>query len=215
MSSLLRLWSLFDKRGKVGLVSLLVGVLAGGVLEALAVGLILPFIGLLNDPSLIQRYPTILRFFSSLHLRSSQEILTAAGIGLLGLFVIKNLFLALLTSAQYRFVFDHQSMYSCLLLDKYMKAPWTFHLQRNTAELLRNVVTEVGLLFGNVVNPLITLFAELFVSLALITLLIIVDPLSSISAILLLGGVSYAFFRVIRKKTIKFGEDHRRNRFRR
>ena len=58
---------------------------------------------------------------------------------------LKNLFLAFLAWRQTRFAFGVQTQLSQRLFTAYLRQPYTFHLQRNSAQLIRNVIGEVGM----------------------------------------------------------------------
>ena len=65
------------------------------------------------------------------------------GVGLIGIYALKNAYLAGMYYLQFRFLFNKQYALASRLFQAYLQAPYPFHLQRNTAQLLRNVTAEV------------------------------------------------------------------------
>lgn len=205
----LRLLTVPERRQFAAMMMLLV--LCSG-LETLAVALFFPFLSLLQDPlgarSFLAAQPA-LAWAATL----SPSGLTLAGAsGLLGFFAAKNTLIYFSIVQQSRVVYGTQASFSGRLLSLYLNAPWPFHLRRNPAELLRNLTHDVSLLFGNVISPYISLMSEGLVTILILGLLLAVDPVTSILAIIALGGFAAAFYRVVKRKTDSLGRDQQRAR---
>lgn len=200
-----RIWSLFDgtqRRYAVGIFGLM---LVGAAFEALGIGLVMPFISLVSDPTKIEEMPWAADALAAVDITTGSGIVIAAGLILLAVFVLKNAFIALMYYAQYRFVFSNQVRLSRRLFDAYMNSPYSFHLDRNSAQLLRNVNEEVRQTFSKILIPMMTLGVELSVVVVLTALLIYVEPVVAPIAILSFGLISAGFYRIIRSKTVYFG----------
>lgn len=194
------------------MVLLLVATLAGAGLEVLGIGFVLPLISFMSDPATIANYPRLMELFGLFNVKTSREILVYSCFIGLGLFIVKNVYLSALMMFQFRVIYDKQASLSSQLLSAYLHSPWTLHLQRNTAELLRNVSHEVSLLFGNVLNPLTVLITEGLITLAITILLIAIEPVAASAALLFLGGVSLGFYRWIQVKCDSAGAEQQRYR---
>ena len=68
----------------------------------------------------------------------------------------------------------------------YLIKPYEFHLQRNTAELLRNIQEEVNRVFEYILVPCFWIITETSVVLFVASLLIIMEPMATILSALLL-----------------------------
>ncbi|RAL20521.1 ABC transporter ATP-binding protein [Lujinxingia litoralis] len=198
--------SLFDRRQRRQLGGLFALMLVGAGFEALGVGIVMPFISLLNDPTQAYQMPGAQTLLSSLGISSANGIVMAAGLTLLLTFVIKNAVLGLMYHLKFRFVFDNQVRLSRRLFGAYLYSPYAFHLHRNSAQLLRNVNEEVRLSFVHVVIPLLTLAVELMVVCVIALLLAAVEPLIAPVAMLSFGLVSYGFYRSVRQKSTRLGK---------
>ena len=202
-----QVWSLFEgpqKRRAIGLFFLM---LMGAGFEALGIGLIMPFIALVADPASVAQMPVVPQVMDAVGATSSQAIVITAGLGLLGVYIIKNAYLALMYYAQFRFVFSNQVRLSRRLFDAYLKSPYAFHLNRNSAQLLRNVNEEVRMTFVNVLIPLLTLGVELSVIFVIAALLIAVEPVVAPVAILTFAVISAGFYKSIRSQTVRLGKE--------
>lgn len=191
---------LFNKREKLQIGVTFLLILIGAGFETLGVGLIPPFVALLGNPEIIQKQRILSWFFTKSGSSSNQIFLLWASIILLGIYLLKNTYLAILTCWQYFFLYKKQVSLSSRLLQSYLYSPYTFHLQRNSAELVRNVTSEVPQIFANVLVPMLTLVTEVMVMSCLALLLVIVEPVSSAIAAVFLGAAIFGLNRTIRKQ---------------
>ena len=99
---------------------------------------------------------------------------------LLGGFVIKNTFLTILSWIQSKFIFDTQSDLATELLESYLAQPYTFHLQKNTAELINNLQVELNLFIVYMLSPSLLLLAEFLVVGGLVSLLFVFEPIGTL-----------------------------------
>ena len=190
---LLRLFSRRDKITAAGLVVLLV---AAAGLETLGIGLIVPFIALFSDPNLVitdPRFASVYRHFSL----TQREFVFASGIALLLLYVFKNAFLAGITHLQQRFTFWKQTRLARDLFSAYLRAPYVLHLHRNTAEIARNLTTEVNGVFVGIVSPLFALAAECLVCAAIVVFLLVIEPTITLVAVGVLGASAAVFYMLV------------------
>src|SRR6267142_2408389 len=95
---------------------------------------------------------------------------------------------------------------SIRLLGGYLNRPYTFHLQVNTADLIRNVHTEVSNVFNQSVIPLATLTSEAMVVIALLTLIVAADPLAASITFVLGGSVVYGLSSLLRGRLVRTGK---------
>ena len=61
-----------------------------------------------------------------------------------------------------------------------MERPYSFFLDKNSAELMKNTTGEVGVFVGQVLIPIAYLFTELAVVISLTTFLIYIEPFGTI-----------------------------------
>lgn len=192
-----KLLHLFGIREKVQACLLLGMMIVGAGLETLGIGLIFPFVGIISSPELMASYPLLAKTQSILGISSQQELLLAGGLALLGLYLFKNIFLAVLTYVQFRFIFDKQARVSAELFSAYLQAPYVFHLQRNSSELIRNFTTEISGLFTGIISPMFMLAAEITVLLAITIFLIVLEPGITLSLVAAIAFIALGFYFVM------------------
>jgi ABC-type multidrug transport system fused ATPase/permease subunit len=196
----------FNVRERWQLLGIFMLMLIGAGLETLSVSTIPAFVALLNQPEIIQSHQFLNWLYTLLGATSNHIFLLWLSLGLLVLFVGKNLYLSFLSYYQYQFLNQKQIALANRLLKAYLYAPYTFHLQRNTANLSLQLTSEVTKLFWNVLIPAMILVTELTVTTFLVVLLVVIEPFSSAIALFFLGGALYLFSRMARQTINRQGQ---------
>ena len=191
-----------ERRGALILLALM---LVGMTLETLCTGVVIPAIALMMQQDLATTYPQFQPLLAALGNPTQAELIVNVMLGLVAIYLLKNLFLAFLAWRQTRFAFGVQVQLSQRLFTAYLRQPYTFHLQRNSAQLIRNVTGEVGMFTDAIVNSL-NIATEFLVLLGISALLLTVEPAGTLIAVLVLGGAALAFHHGMRNRIVRWGE---------
>ena len=105
-----------------------------------------------------------------------------------GIYLFKNVILAFILWFQNGFLFSLKARLSQQLFRAYLNKPFAFHLDNNSAPLIRNAFGEVGTIVGAGVQPILYLIAEGLVVAGILSVLVLVNPM----AMLITGGVVLA-----------------------
>ncbi len=161
----------------------------GAFLEAVSIGLILPFIAVLRNTDLVLGFAPARKLLVLLgvNIHTPLQILVAVGLGLIGAFVLKSIYLIFLLRAQYRYIFAVYLRLSRRLLTGFLDAPYTFHLQRNSAELVKVTTESVHRFASGFLLSLMVLLGELVLVLAFSILLLFIRPMAMVAAVLIVG----------------------------
>ncbi|MNJ96138.1 Lipid A export ATP-binding/permease protein MsbA [compost metagenome] len=204
MSTFSKIYNLLTPAERRGALVLFALMIVGMLLETLGIGLIIPAITVMMQGDIAVRYPVLTSLFGFSEGASQAGLVIAAMLGLVGVFFVKNFFLAFLIWKQTYFSFDVQANLSQRLFAIYLRQPYTFHLQRNSAELVRNVTGEVGI-FTGVLTSALMLLTELLVLIGIALLLLFVEPLGALIVALVLGGAAWIFHRMTRESITRWG----------
>jgi ABC-type multidrug transport system fused ATPase/permease subunit len=185
--------------------------LAVAVLEVAAVGMLPAFLAALTEPRLLFERAG-LRNLEFLGAATDDEIVIAFGAAVAAFFVLKNLFIASVAWFQAAFVANKQATLSARLLSAYVHQPYTYHLQRNSSDLVANATGVVFNIFSGVVLPAAIVLTESIVVVLVTCLLLLVNPVVSLLAIGLTGGLSFAFYSLFRTRLRRIGEHQHRDR---
>jgi ABC-type multidrug transport system fused ATPase/permease subunit len=169
-------------------------ILVMAFLDMLGVASILPFMAVLANPELVQTNALLNTAFttsSHIGIYTTEQFLFALGVLVFILLVTSLAFKALTTYAQTRFALMREYSIGKRLVEGYLHQPYSWFLNRHSADLGKTILSEVGTVIGNGMIPLMTLMAQGTVALALLILLLVVDPLLALSVGVVLG-VAYA-----------------------
>ncbi|WP_210399005.1 ABC transporter ATP-binding protein [Steroidobacter denitrificans] len=173
--------------------------------EVAGIASIMPFMAVVMNPEIIHTNRFLEWTFQELGFQSDQIYLIALGLLVLGLLIFGNVVKAASMWITLRF---HNGLYYKLarhLLARYMSLPYTFFLNRNTAELSKNILGEVQTVIGGVLDPMTKAISSLLVCTAILTLLIVVDPSVALAIALVLGGCYVSVYKLVRRKLQSIG----------
>ena len=202
--NLFRLLSPGKRRASTALLGLM---LIGMVMETLGISLVFPALTLMTETDLAARYPALAPWLDGLGNPSQEELVIFGMLVLVSGFAVKTLFLAILGWRQAAFVWGLKSDLSNRLFAGYLRQPYTFHMQRNSAQLIRNTMGHVAE-FATVLQQSLILVTEVLVVLGISALLISVEPRGALAVIGTLGFFSWAFYYFSRRRLLRWGEAH-------
>ena len=196
--------SLLSSAQRRNMVVLLLAMLVGAGLETLSIGSVAPVVSVLQGDAGTQHH------WVQAAVQWAQAADWPPGLlavfALVLLFLLKGLFLVWLAYRQAAFAFRLQADVSARLFKGYLLQPYAFHLQRNSAQLIRNAINETNQFTFGAVLPALVLATEVLVLLGLGALLMAVEPGGAL-LIIAVGGLSgFAFYRLTRKMVHGWGE---------
>lgn len=178
---------------------LVVMVLIMAALDTLGVASILPFIAVLSNPELVQTNPIIYNLYINaryIGVETLEDFLLVLGFLIFVLIVASLAFKALTNYALTRFVRMREYSIGKRLTEVYLRQSYSWFLNRHSADLSKTILSEVDTIIVGGINPLITLIVQSTLVLALLILLIMVDPRLALSVGVVLGiayGSVYIF----------------------
>lgn len=205
MRSILKIFSIFTHNQQKRCVFIVFCMIIGAILEAVGIGAILPLISIMGDPVFLDKNPVITNYTSMLQIHSHNAFIIASAGLLIVFYMIKNLYMAWQTRLQIRFSMQNQIFYAGQLLAEYLNKPYLYHLDQNSATLLRNVNSGAIVTFSGILIPAFTLITEIITAVTIWTMLVLVDPFTAIIVAGILGFMMYGIIKTFRKKITQQG----------
>ena len=184
----------------------------GALFEVVGVGLVPAFIGVITIPETLLENAYVRWAYDALEIGSPREMILWAAVALIVFFVVKNTYLAALAYARERYTSHRQASISDRLFRAYLRSPYTFHLQRNTSELLRNIDTEAGSIAQQVIMTVLKTVMEVMVLILIFSLLLWQDVVLTLVAFGVFGSLVSVFWRVTRAKVKEISTVEQRHR---
>ncbi len=164
---------LLDRRQKKIMVGLVFLMLIGAVLETMGVGMVVPVMQVVMDENAIQEnaYLQVICRVLNLDQSNNTQLMVLLMLALIGVFVVKNIFLFFQQKAQLRFVYTNQFATSRRMMINFMQRPYEYYLNADTAVIQRSITSDVNNMYGLILS-LLQLVSEaiVFVCLAVVSL---------------------------------------------
>lgn len=197
-----------DRRQKINLMILLMTIFIGAFVELLGVSAIMPIIEIAMKPKSINEKWYLQWISGMTGITDANQMLVLLAVLLILIYIFKNLYVTMMYSIQYRFIFNNQQKLSVKMMKCYMKQDYLFHVSKNVAEFQRNITNDVNGFFTVALNVL-QFLAEFSVSVVLVVFLLVQDLISTlvVASLLILFMVFFTFF--FKKVLVKKGEENR------
>lgn len=195
----------FNKKQKVQSVFLCLGIFIGALFELMGVSLIAELVSLISDPSTVHDGGIRQWAYELVGATSDREFFLDTVIFLIIVYLVKNVYLMLISYIQYTFIYNNQLRLSGRLVDCYLRKPYTYHLDTNSAELIRSIMLDSERFFQLLLTSF-SVFSEVLISLLLCIYLLVVDPMITISVVVILGVVSGLYLLIFHGKTKENGK---------
>lgn len=190
---------IFDKRQKLKGALLFLVIIIGAFVELVGVSAVLPFISAVLEPQQIVQNPYLGAVYRVLGFGNMNEYIVFLGGLIIVVYIVKNVYVYVMHSMQYRFTYENQRELSYRMMNCYMRQPYLFHINHNSAELSRNINEDTVSFFEAILAGL-QLASEGGVCLALLLFLLYRDSFITAGMIALMGIFGFVFLKVFRRK---------------
>ena len=201
-----------NQKKKAGLLVIMILILS--FLDMLGVASIMPFIAVLTNPSLIETNYFLKYMFEvsgMFGVENSHEFMFFSGVLLFFILIFTLIFRAIVTYFQLRFIFLLEHSIGRRLVEGYLHQPYSWFLNRNSADLGKSILSESGKIAGRGLGNLMDLIAKSTVTIAITILLILVDPKLACIVGFSLGFIYLLIYYSLNKYLKKIGEDSLKN----
>jgi ATP-binding cassette subfamily C protein len=174
--------------------------------EVLGISMIPAFVIMIAEPERVMSIQYIGPFLENIGITTAESLAFGGAILLIIVYILKNGYLTYFNYLRQKFLIHRKIYLQNRIFKAYMTSPYTFYLSKNSAELLRNVRSEVNTLISGTIMP----FMEICLNIIMFTLIIFglffLEPLITVITILLMGVIGYSFLQITQKKTIETGK---------
>jgi ABC-type multidrug transport system fused ATPase/permease subunit len=198
------LLTLSQKKRLAGLLALMCIV---AIFETAGVLSILPFLAIVSNPQVIERSAFFKYVKEMFAIGTNTELMVVVGGTFFVLLALANLLSATTSWQVMRFASLVEHGLSVRLLREYLHRPYSEISTSHTAELSKNILTEVGRVIVGIVMPTLQIFVRGVVALSIIVMLVIIEPVVA-TATAITFGVMYALvYSSVRKRLGRIGSE--------
>ena len=205
MSLVKSVFKVFDGKQKRKLFGMAFLILINSGVSLLGVSVLLPFIQAVTAPEELLANRYVAAFYEWMGMENPNELITAIAIGIVIVYLAKNAFIIFMNNMQYRFSYYGKREMQDRLMKYYISKDYTFFLNHNSAELMRDINNDPEMFYAAVLNML-QLAAELCTSTILIIFLVVTDPIITLAMMLMV----LLFMKKLKRTLARFGDERRK-----
>lgn len=168
-------------------------------LETIGIVSILPFMTVLSSPEVIETNRYLKWGYDAFGFSKATDYLIFLGLIVLGMLILSNAVRAYARWKTLDFSIMTGHTISSRLLRQYLFQPYAYYLTHNSALLAKNVLDEVTKLVTNVIVPFADAIARIITIVAIVGLLLLIDPVLAVCSTLILGGAFAAVYWSMRR----------------
>ena len=179
-------------------------------IDMLGIASILPFIAILTNPQLIETnyiLKSAFEFTSAFGVVTDQQFLFVLGIFVFLFLLFSLSFKAITFYFQVRFISMREHSLAKRLVERYLHQPYSWFLSRHSAELGKTILSEISKVVGKGLASLLNLIAQSAVTIAIIILLILVEPKLTMIVGFTLGAAYLLIFKSTQSFVNRIGKE--------
>lgn len=203
MKLIRKLMFFLNKRQKIGVVLLTLLIFIGALLETLGVSAIIPIVEQMADSNGTNNiYAEIIS--KIFHLTDSNQIFIGMLLIMIMIYVVKGVYLLILTYIQSRFVDSNMAATRGNFLEWYLNRPYEFFLYADVPEILRIIRSDISNVFA-ILSDLMHIMSEVMVSLCLGVFLLVTDWKMMVFLMILVMAFTLIVIRQLKNRVGNLG----------
>ena len=180
------------------------------VLELLSLTMVIPLVETILNPETVSQYLEYLP--AGLFNMMSANLIFSALVIFNILIILKNIFLFFAQKYQVRFISEYNQKLQVKLFKSYIYQPISNLVKNNIAIINRNVI-DLSIEYTNsLLNPFITILADLVLFLFVLGLLIFAEPTITIFGLVIITIIGVSIFSINKKILLINGEKYKLNK---
>jgi ABC-type multidrug transport system fused ATPase/permease subunit len=187
---------------------MLLGIL-GTAVEAFGIGLVIPVMTTMSKASPGNSGSVLQPLFNFFGIQSVGTMVGVAVLSIVVAFIVKNAYQLFYSWYVSKFSNFSSQQLSSMLFRSFLRRPYTFHLQRNSAELLNTVQQEVNMTLG-IVTSTTGLLKELLLGTSVAVLMFITEPVAAASTLVILIFGTLLYTKVTKPRIAYFGQQRQK-----
>ncbi|TVP60376.1 MAG: ABC transporter ATP-binding protein [Halomonadaceae bacterium] len=175
------------------------------LVEAIGVASILPLISVLSDPELVERNSVLNTIYQHSGMKNIDDFILFLGFAFLFILFTSLALKASSQWAQIHFTKMRVHSLSYRLTQRYLAQEYSWFLVRHTSRITTTILAEINKVVSGSLFPAMQMIAHGIVSLFLMILLILIEPLLALGAAAGLAGAYGLIYFSVRQRLSRFG----------
>ena len=213
MKNLKKLLYLLSSKDRKRASLLLIMVLIMALLDMFGVVSIMPFMAVLTNPEVVETnaiLKTAFKTASIFGVETNRQFLFFLGVVVMVMLVVSLTFKALTMYLQVRFTSMCQYRIAKRLVEGYLYQPYSWILNRHSADLGKTILSEVGVVVAKGLKPMMNLITQGAVALTLMVMLTIINTKLALIIGFTFGAAYLIIYKLIRGFLTRIGQERLR-----
>ena len=202
-----KLMVLLDRKQKRKMMLLVFLMLIGAVLETLGVSMVMPVMNVVLEEDAIAKHDYLQVICRIFGVDNSGDLTMLVMVGLVLVFVTKNIFLFFQQKVQLKFVYTNQFATSRRMMINFMQRPYEYYLNADTAVIQRSRTSDVNNMYG-LILALLQLISEGIVFVCMAAASLVADVWMSLTVTALLVVALLVIKCILKPIMRKAGEEN-------
>lgn len=200
--------AIFDRKQKWQLVGLGIMIFIGGLLETLGVSAMIPVVQALLAPDelmgYIDRIPVVKNLCDALSITTVKQVTMALLYGMMAIYVIKNLYILLLTYMQNTFITKNRNRMISRVMAEFLNRPYEKYLGADIPTVFRITDSDIPQTFS-LILAMLQLASEAVVTCLIFMVLLLNDPRMTVFIIVVFGLLTLFIVKVFKPRLNRIG----------
>ena len=200
--------AIFDRKQKWQLVGLGIMIFIGGLLETLGVSAMIPVVQALLAPDelmgYIDRIPVVKNLCDALSITTVKQVTMALLYGMMAIYVIKNLYILLLTYMQNTFITKNRNRMISRVMAECLNRPYEKYLGADIPTVFRITDSDIPQTFSLII-AMLQLASEAVVTCLIFMVLLLNDPGMTLFIIAVFGLLTLFIVKVFKPRLNRIG----------
>ena len=202
---------IFDRKQKMKLLFLGIMIFIGGILETLGVSAMLPVVTALLEPeklqNTIEKYDILKNLCEFLHIeiQNVSQMLISLLVGLIAIYVLKNLYILLLTYVQNSFITQTRNKMISRVMAEFLNRPYEQYLGADIPTVFRITDSDIPQTFA-LVLAMLQLASEVVVTIMICCVLLIQNVAMTLFIVVIFGIMTLLIVKVLKPRLNKIGQ---------
>ena len=144
--------------------------------EAVSIGVLIPFVGVLTEPERIYNLEFLQPFFEPLNITGPEQLIIPLTITFSTAIILSSAFRLLLIWAQNRLSYAIGTDLSYKIYRLTLFQPYSVHQSRNSSEVIVGISTKSKVIVNNTIMPVLVMLNAVFMTLIIIITLVAIEP---------------------------------------
>ena len=197
-----KLFLLMERRRRYQFLILLTLMIITSMFEVISIGAVIPFLGVLIEPSNIFELPAAQSFIQFLGVDQPTQIIFPISALFAIAVVMSGAMRVLLLWASVKFSFILGVDLSVGIFTQVINQPYIAHTKQNSSDIISAISIKIAQVINGVVLSVLNMISSFIIFIAIITILLVINPGASLIAILFFS-LLYLFFYLYVKQKLK------------